>query len=137
MKTRARDIFCVIRDFLNFLFWTTLGGGILLIAFCSGGWWLLTERSKKERTELGILFTQAIADGTVSGVKDRKFVLTTSHGGMYTFSFTNSLGERAGYFVSRSLPPGQLWEFKELTATNRHVFYRQRLEKSTTPNNVP
>lgn len=139
MKNRDRDIFCVIRDLLTLLFWGTLGAGILLIALFAGGWWLLGENSKKQRSELEILFTQAIADGTVSGVKDRKFTVTTRHrgDGMHTIWFTNSLGERAGYFVSRNFPPGHVWEFKELTDTNRHVFYRQSLEKSTTPNNIP
>lgn len=141
MRMLNRDPFRNVRDFLTLLFWGVLGAGVLGIALFFSTAWFLAEGAKKERTELKEIFAKAISDGTVSGIKDGEFDVTSRDlGAFHTIWFTNPLGQRAGYFVSRTLHPGGVWEFKELvpeSSPNRHVFYRQRLGKPATTPNAP
>lgn len=139
MRTLNRDLFRNVRDFLTLLFWGVLGAGVLGIALFFSTTRFLAEGAKKERTELKEIFAKAISDGTVSGIKNGKFDVTSKET-FHTIWFTNSLGQRAGYFVSKNLHSRGGWEFKELVpeySPNRHVFYRQRLGKLATTHNAP
>jgi len=113
-------------------FWGIIGAVILLILLFQAGHWFLRESSKHKKAEIAAIFARAINDGEVSDVAGGKFVVTQRHTGdpFYTIWFTNTVGQRAGYFVSADKQGRKIWEFKELLATemavNRKVFFRER-----------
>ena len=88
----------------------------------------LIEMDRLERMELKSIFSAAIRDGAIPDppIPGHLFSITSRHGNdPYAIWYTNSSGERAGYFVSKIFPNEGLWNFKELKRSP-HIFYRDR-----------
>ena len=123
-------------DILRTVIWTLVA--VIVAAFLLGlnglrQWEELKKRGKQQKVEVATIFTQAIKDREVTNVIDGNFIVTQRHmgDGMYTFWFTNTAGERAGYFVSRDLERRNLWEFQELVpapGAPKKIFYRERIK---------
>lgn len=87
----------------------------------------LQKRGEQDKVELKIIFSKAILDGTVIDppTPATAFTITSRHGNApYIVSFTNSVGQRTGYFVSKN----DLWEFKSLLGPP-HTFARELQNK--------
>lgn len=116
-------------DFLALVVWGIVGAIVLLFILFQAGQWYLRGIDRRERAEVKLIFSQAIADGTIYDppIHQDAFIVTSRHGNdPYSVWFTNSEGERAGFFVSKSFPYHPLWTFKDLTR-RQPDFYRNRL----------
>ena len=105
-----------------------LGASGLLYAFFQIGQSRLREIDKREKEELKTVFSKAIIDGAVANppTPSNAFVVTSRHGNdPYTIWFTNSTGQRDGYFVSKNFPERNAWKFKSLS-TPSQAFTRER-----------
>lgn len=116
-------------DFLSLAFWGIIGAVVLLIILFQVAQWHLRNIDRTEKAEVKLIFSQAIADGSVYDPPARSdaFIVTSRHGNdPYTVWFTNSASQRAGFFVSKSFPYHGLWTFKDLTRKQAD-FYRDRI----------
>jgi len=120
-----------IGEFLGLCFFGIVIGILLLFVLFCAGQWFLHESSKRNKAEIAAIFTQAINEGEVTNVAGGKFSVTQRHTGdpFYIIWFTNSIGQRNGYFVSEEIYKKGIWEFKELPPEEnfpQRVFYRER-----------
>lgn len=116
-------------DFLALAVWATVGAVVLLFILFQAGQWYLRGIDRREKAEVKLIFSQAIADGTIYDppIHQDAFLVTSRHGNdPYSVWFTNSKGEKAGFFVSKSFPNHPLWTFKDLNR-RQPDFYRNRL----------
>jgi len=80
----------------------------------------------REKAELKSIFSRAIAEGSIFDppADQESFSVTSRHGNdPYIISYTNSTGERVGFFASKNFPYGGLWTFKDL-ARKQPDWYR-------------
>jgi len=123
-----------IWDFLVLLVCGTIGGIALFAGLLLCGHWYVHKACERDKAELNGIFAQAIADGTVPDVAKGAFRVTQRHTGdpFFTIWFTNTNGQRTGYFVSEQIYKRGIWEFKELPPEAnlpQRIFYRERVKK--------
>jgi hypothetical protein len=128
-SSKSSIVFQKIGRFLAFFTCAIIGAAVLLIIFFQIGQWHLRRIDLREKAELTLVFSRAIADGTVVDPPARQdaFVVTSRHGSNpYNVWFTNSANERVGFFVSKDCSPPGTWTFKDLTR-RQSDFYRSRI----------